>query len=163
MKSKAKISEYSLTNPLDQTPRCCVILYINILLAHIIPSAPLITTATSINHPAYNSSSLHVHIPALLCQVPYLLTVVCFIALFYLATCSEHYEFCVMPFWLCNGPSTFQQLIESVFVGLSRSHCMVYLDDMMVIGRNFMEHLENFWEVFERLHQAASLKLKAVV
>ena len=49
--------------------------------------------------------------------------------------CSGHYEFCVMPFGLCNGPSTFQRLMESVLMGLSRSSCMVYLDDMMVIGR----------------------------
>ena len=58
-------------------------------------------------------------------------------------TCSGHYEFCVMPFGLCNGPSTFQRLMESVLMGLSRSSCMVYLDDVMVIGRNLTEHLEN--------------------
>ena len=27
---------------------------------------------------------------------------------------------------------------------------MVFLDGLMVIGRNFTEHLENLWEVFER-------------
>ena len=58
-------------------------------------------------------------------------------------TCSGYYEFCVMPFGLCNGPSTFQRLMESVLMGLSRSSCMVYLDDVMVIGRNFTQHLEN--------------------
>ena len=68
-------------------------------------------------------------------------------------------EFRVMPFGLCNEPSTFQRLMESVLMGLSRSRCMVYLDDVMVIGRNFTEHLENVWEVFERFRQA-NLKLK---
>ena len=58
-------------------------------------------------------------------------------------TCSGHYEFCVIQFGLCNGPSTFQRLMESVLMGLSRSSCMVYLDDVMAIGRNFTEHLEN--------------------
>ena len=75
------------------------------------------------------------------------------------STCSGHYEFCVMPFGLCNGPSTFQRLMESVLMGLSRSRCMVYLDDVMVIGRNFTEHLENLREVFGRFRQA-NLKLK---
>ena len=75
------------------------------------------------------------------------------------STCSGHHEFCVMPFGLCNGPSTFQRLMESVLMGLSRSRCMVYLDDVMVIGRNFTEHLENLWEVFGRFRQA-NLKLK---
>ena len=74
-------------------------------------------------------------------------------------TCSGHYEFCVMPFGLCNGASTFQRVMESVLMGLSRSSCMVYLDDVMVIGRNFTEHLENLREVFRRFRQA-NLKLK---
>ena len=63
------------------------------------------------------------------------------------STRSEHYEFCVMPFELCNGPSTFQRLMKSVLMVLSRSRCIVYPDDVMVIGRNFTEHLENLWEV----------------
>ena len=75
------------------------------------------------------------------------------------STCSGHYEFRVMPFGLCNGPSTFQRLMESVLMGLSRSRCMVYLDDVMVIGRNFTEHLENLREVFGRFRQA-NLKLQ---
>ena len=75
------------------------------------------------------------------------------------STCSGHYEFRVMPFGLCNGPSTFQRLMESVLMGLFQSRCMVYLDDVMVIGMNFTEHLENFWEVFDRFRQA-NLKLK---
>ena len=35
----------------------------------------------------------------------------------------------------------------------------MYLDDVMVIERNFTEHVENLWRVFERFHQA-NLKLK---
>ena len=36
---------------------------------------------------------------------------------------------------------------------------MVYLNDVMVIGRNFTEHLDNLEEVFRRFWQA-NLKLK---
>ena len=52
-------------------------------------------------------------------------------------THSGHYEFCVMPFGLCNGPATFQRLMESVLVRLLRKCCMIYLDDVLIIGKNF--------------------------
>ena len=75
------------------------------------------------------------------------------------STYSGHYEFRVMPFGLCNAPSTFQRLMETVLAGLTRSCCLVYLDDVMVIGKNFFEHLDNLRNVFERF-RIANLKLK---
>jgi len=36
---------------------------------------------------------------------------------------------------------------------------MVYLDDILVMGRSFAEHLQNLQEVFERL-RIANLRLK---
>ena len=49
--------------------------------------------------------------------------------------------------------------METVLAGLTRSYCLVYLDDVMVIGKNFSEHLDNLRKVFERFHNA-NLKLK---
>ena len=72
---------------------------------------------------------------------------------------SGHYEFTVMPFGLCNAPATFQRLMETVLAGLARERCIVYLDDILVIGRTFEEHLRNLREVFERLRQFG-LRLK---
>ena len=63
------------------------------------------------------------------------------------------YEFAVMPFGLCNALPTFQRLMRGVFEGLV-NNCMVYLDDILVMGRNFTEHLSNLREVFDRLHEA---------
>ena len=37
--------------------------------------------------------------------------------------------------------------------------CLVYLDDIIVLGRSFGEHLQNLAKVFQRLHQA-NLKLQ---
>jgi len=74
-------------------------------------------------------------------------------------THSGHCEFCVMPFGHCNGPATFQRLMESVLVGSLRSCCMVYLDDVLVIGTSFVEHLTNLKKVFDR-SRYANLKLK---
>jgi len=72
---------------------------------------------------------------------------------------SGLYEFNSMPFGLCNAPATFQRLMEVVLSGLARECCMVYLDDILVMGRTFTEHLMNLQEVFSRL-RTAKLTLK---
>ena len=74
-------------------------------------------------------------------------------------TYSGHYEFTKMPFSLCNAPATFQRLMETVLAGLVRTCCVVYLDDILVVGRTVEEHLDNLRKVFERLREAG-LRLK---
>ena len=69
------------------------------------------------------------------------------------------FEFNVLPFGLCNGPATFQRLMDLTLAGLQWSSCLVYLDDIIVVGRSFEEHLLNLQSVFERLRDAG-LKLK---
>ena len=69
------------------------------------------------------------------------------------------FEFQVMAFGLCNAPSTFQRLMAFVLAGLQWQTCLVYLDDVIVFGRDFEEHLVRLREVFERFRQAG-LKLK---
>ena len=69
------------------------------------------------------------------------------------------FQFNVMPFGLCNAPSTFQRLMEMVLAGLHWSICLVYIDDVIVYGRTCQEHLTRLEEVFERL-QHAGLKMK---
>ena len=64
-----------------------------------------------------------------------------------------------MPFGLCNAPATFQRLMEGVLAGLARDKCLIYLDDVLVLGRTFAEHLNNLREVFSRL-SAPGLRLK---
>ena len=69
------------------------------------------------------------------------------------------YEFKVMPFGLCNAPATFQRLMDLVLSGLQWSQCPVYLDDVIIVGRTFKEHLQNLDAVLRRI-QGAGLKLK---
>ncbi|GBN12768.1 Retrovirus-related Pol polyprotein from transposon 297, partial [Araneus ventricosus] len=68
------------------------------------------------------------------------------------------WQFKVMPFGLCNAPATFERLMETVLRGLSSEACLVYLDDIIIVGRTFEEHLSNLRKVFQRL-QNANLKL----
>lgn len=74
-------------------------------------------------------------------------------------TPEGHFEFRVLPFGLCNAPATFQRLMDLVLAGLQWSSCLVYLDDVIVVGRSFQEHLKNLQSVFERL-RGAGLKLQ---
>ena len=69
------------------------------------------------------------------------------------------FEFNVMPFGLCNAPATFQRLMDLVLAGLQWSHCLVYLDDVIVLGSTFDNYLNNLRAVFDRI-QEAGLKLK---
>ncbi|GBM66799.1 Transposon Ty3-I Gag-Pol polyprotein [Araneus ventricosus] len=68
------------------------------------------------------------------------------------------WQFKVMPFGLCNAPATFERLMETVLRGLTSEACLVYLDDIIIVGRTFEEHLNNLRKVFQRL-QKANLKL----
>ena len=69
------------------------------------------------------------------------------------------FEFKVMPFGLCNAPATFQRLMDSVLAGVQWQQCLVYLDDIIVVGRDFEEHLRNLGIVLQKLKQA-NLRVK---
>lgn len=69
------------------------------------------------------------------------------------------YEFQVLPFGLCNAPSTYQRLLYIVLRGLQWSICLVYLDDILIFSNNFSDHVKHLERVFARLKEAG-LKLK---
>ena len=64
------------------------------------------------------------------------------------------FEFKVMPFGLCNAPATFQRLMDLVLAGLQWSSCLVYLDDIIILGKDFKSHLENLSLVLQRIKDA---------
>ncbi len=65
----------------------------------------------------------------------------------------------VMPFGLCNAPSTFERLMETVLRGLQWQQCLVYLDDVIVFAKTEEDMLSRLDTVFGRL-LGAGLKLK---
>ena len=70
------------------------------------------------------------------------------------------FEYLVMPFGLCNAPSTFQRLMELVMRGLQWKILLIYLDDLIIYANSFSEELDRLDTVFTRLKEAG-LKLKA--
>ena len=75
------------------------------------------------------------------------------------STPDGHYEFNVLPFGVCNGPSAFQRMMSLVLSGLQWKVCLTYIDDVIVFSKTFSEHLSNLREVFIRL-RTAQLRLK---
>ena len=69
------------------------------------------------------------------------------------------FEFEVMPFGLCNAPSTFERLMEHVMIGLQCKVLVIYLDDIIVYGPTVEEVIRRLKTVLERLRKA-KLKLK---
>ncbi len=71
------------------------------------------------------------------------------------------FQFRVLPFGLCNAPTTFQRLMNSVLAGLIYKSCAVYLDDIVVASPTFEQHLIDMREVLTRLESAGlSVKLE---
>ena len=64
------------------------------------------------------------------------------------------WEFVVMPFGLCNAPSTFQRLMNKVFAEEINSFVLVYLDDILVYSRSIEEHWDHLQRAMEKLRQA---------
>ena len=69
------------------------------------------------------------------------------------------YQFKVLPFGLTNSPSTFERAMELILNGLLFERCLVYIDDIIVIGKTEEEALDNLTAVLQRFEDA-NLKLK---
>lgn len=61
------------------------------------------------------------------------------------------YQFERMPFGLCNSPATYQRLMDEVLGDLNHRICQVYLDDIVITGLTFEDHLERLGLVFGKL------------
>ena len=69
------------------------------------------------------------------------------------------FSFHRMPFGLCNAPATFSRSISLVLRGLSWKSVIVFLDDVVVLGRDFDSHMVNLSDVQRRFEQYG-MKLK---
>jgi hypothetical protein len=63
------------------------------------------------------------------------------------------YEFMRMEFGLRNAPATFSRAMNLVLRGLTLSIVLAFLDDVLVLGRDFEDHLANLRAVFKRFRR----------
>ena len=59
-----------------------------------------------------------------------------------------------MSFGLCNASATFERLMESVLRNLQWKICLIYIDDVIVFGKDFQETLKNLEQVLIRFRDA---------
>jgi hypothetical protein len=69
------------------------------------------------------------------------------------------FEHTRMGFGLCNAPATFQRAMHLVLRGLTWTQVLVYLDDIIVLGKSFENGLRNLRNVLYRFREF-NLKLK---
>ena len=68
-------------------------------------------------------------------------------------THQGHYEYFVMPFDLCNAPSTFQATMNALFRQYSRKFVLVFFNDILVYSHDLQSHLDNLDCVLRTLQQ----------
>jgi hypothetical protein len=66
-------------------------------------------------------------------------------------THEVHYEFLVMPFVMCNSPSTFQSLMNHVFCPFLRHFFLVFFDDILFYSKTWTTHLSHVDRVLHLL------------
>ena len=67
------------------------------------------------------------------------------------------FQYCRLPFGIASAPAIFQRTMESLLGDIPM--CKAYLDDIIISGRNDVEHLQNLQKVLARLRENG-LKLK---
>jgi hypothetical protein len=66
-------------------------------------------------------------------------------------TRSGRWEYNVLPMGITNAAPAFQRNMEAMLSGLMWRKCIIYIDDIIIFGDTFDEHLKNIEEILDRM------------
>ena len=69
------------------------------------------------------------------------------------STSRGHWQYKRMPFGLKNAPSAFQRAMQIIFKEFPRNRVIVYLDDILIIEKDFKKHAILVKQVLTTLHR----------
>lgn len=69
------------------------------------------------------------------------------------STSRNHYHYKRLPFGLKNAPSAFQREMMAILQSFNNKQVAVYLDDIIIMSRNFEEHLDLVSKVMKVLSE----------
>ena len=63
------------------------------------------------------------------------------------------FKYLVMPFGLCNGPASWQHLINDTLFDFLHRFVQAYLDDIFIYSKTLKDHRSHVRQVLERLRE----------
>ena len=63
------------------------------------------------------------------------------------------FEYLVLPFGLCNAPSTFMNMMQDVLRPYLDKFCIIFLDDILIFSRTAEEHEKHVKLILEKLRE----------
>lgn len=63
------------------------------------------------------------------------------------------FQWKVLPFGLNISPNSFSRMMNLAFTGLSSDKLFIYIDDIIVLGKNKTDHLKNINNTFQKCRE----------